>query len=209
MTTKAWTIVFAVAALGTAQWAGSRLAAAADDAKGVVVDAAKGAVVDDAKGVVVADAVELSATVEAVDAEKRTVTLKGEDGKSRTIKAGPEVRNFGQIKAGDKVVVKYAEALALELEKGGGAPSADAGAVVERAPLGAKPAAAVAETVRITAEVTAIDKAKRTVTLTGPKGNSVTLKVDPSQADRLDKLAVGDDITATYTEALAISVEAP
>jgi Cu/Ag efflux protein CusF len=43
------------------------------------------------------------------------------------------------------------------------------------------------------------------VTLTGPEGNSVTIKVkDPK---KLNGVKVGDDVEITYTQALAISVE--
>jgi len=57
--------------------------------------------------------------------------------------------------------------------------------------------------VTITAEIVAIDKEASTVTLTGPKGRSVTLDVKP---ERLEQVKVGDLVSAIYSEALAISV---
>jgi Cu/Ag efflux protein CusF len=163
---------------------------------------------DEEAGVVAGGAVELEATVKAVDKEARTVTLEGEGGRTVTVKAGPEVRNFDQIAVGDKVEVNYLEAVAIYVEKSGGAPSAQTGAAVERAPLGAKPAVAAAETVEIKAKVTAIDKKARTVTLQGPAGNSRTIKVDP-KVERFDELEVGDDVVVRHTEAIAIAVETP
>ena len=58
----------------------------------------------------------ITASVEAIDAAARTVTLKGPRGKVVTLAVGPEVKNFAQVKVGDMVVVRYAEALSLELK---------------------------------------------------------------------------------------------
>jgi len=59
--------------------------------------------------------------------------------------------------------------------------------------------------VTVTASVIALDPPTQTVTLKGPK-QTVDVKVaDPEQFKRI---SVGDQVEATYTEALAISVEA-
>jgi hypothetical protein len=163
---------------------------------------------DGGAGLVAGDAIELDATVKAVDKETRSVTLEAETGRTVTVKAGPEVKNFDQIEVGDKVEVDYVEALALHVEKAGGSPMAEVGAAIEKALPGQKPAVAVAGTVEIKAKMTAIDKEKRTVTLQGPEGNARTIKVDP-KVKRFDELAVGDDVVARYTEAIAIAVKKP
>jgi len=153
----------------------------------------------------VARAVRVSATVSAVDKATRTVTLKGADGKEFPVVAGPEVRNFDQIKVGDEVVVGYLQALALELKKGGGAPVARVeGADAARAASGAQPGGVVARKVTVMADVTAVDAKTQTVTLRGPQ-RTVDLKVpDPKQ---FKMIAVGDQVQATYTEAVAVSLE--
>ncbi len=46
-----------------------------------------------------------------------------------------------------------------------------------------------------------------TVTLRGPDGGTTTIKA--RNPDNLNRVAVGDLVDITYTEALAISVEAP
>jgi hypothetical protein len=163
---------------------------------------------DGGAGLVAGDAVQLEATVKAVDKETRSVTLEAETGRTVTLKAGPEVKNFDQIQVGDKVQVDYVEALAIHVEKAGGSPMAEVGAAIEKALPGQKPAVAVAGTVEIKAKVTAIDKGKRTVTLKGPEGNERTVKVDP-KVKRFDELAVGDDVVVRYTEAIAIAVKKP
>jgi hypothetical protein len=80
--------------------------------------------------------------------------------------------------------------------------------VATRAAKGDKPGGVVVEAVDVAATVQAIDRTKRTVTLKGPDGKSVTTRVDPS-VKALDALKVGDVVHARYTEAIAIAVEKP
>src|SRR5258706_502711 len=73
---------------------------------------------------VAANVVEITAWVQAIDKANRGVTIKGPRGRVETVTAGPEVKNFDQIKVGDSVVLRYVEALSLELTKDGTAPVA-------------------------------------------------------------------------------------
>lgn len=153
----------------------------------------------------VASVVTVSATVEAIDKENRLVTLKGPQGHRFLVLAGPEVRNFAQIKVGDQVVVRHAEALSLELKKGGAGirerVETDAAA---RAAPGKEPGVVAARRVTIMADVVAVNTRAQTVTLRGPE-HTVDLRVrDPNQ---FKLIKVGDQIQATYTDAVAISVE--
>ena len=151
-----------------------------------------------------AQTVKITATITAIDATTRDVTLKGPQGREVVVTAGPEVRNFAQMKVGDKVDVEYAEALTLELKKGGGMPVAKtetAGAA--RAKPGEQPAGMVGRQVTVVADVVAVDKDKQMVTLKGPK-QTVDLKVrDPKQ---LALIAKGDQVEAVYTQAVAVVV---
>jgi hypothetical protein len=79
---------------------------------------------------------------------------------------------------------------------------------VAGAPGGQLPGVMVVDTVKITATVEAVDYAKRTVTLKGPEGNTVTLKVDKSAKD-FKNVKKGDQVVARFTEAVAISVQKP
>ena len=152
-----------------------------------------------------AETIELAATITAIDAATRAVTLKGAQGKELVITAGPEVKNFAQMKVGDQVKVKYVEALTLELKKGSTAPVARTDtAAAGAAKPGERPAGAVGRQVTVMAEVVALDPAKQVVTLRGPQ-RTLDLKVaDPEQFKRVAK---GDRVEATYTEAMAITVE--
>ena len=153
----------------------------------------------------VAQTVKITATITAIDKATRDVTLKGPQGNELTITAGPEIKNFDKLKVGDQVDAQYVEALTLELKKGGGlvvGRTEQAGAV--GAKPGQTPAGAVGRQVTIIADVVGLDPAKQVVTLKGPK-RTVDLKVpDPEQFKRIAK---GDQVEATFTQALALAVE--
>jgi hypothetical protein len=165
-------------------------------------------VVKTGEGVRVSDKVTMRATVVAIDHKQRVMTLRGEEGNEQTFKIGPEVRNFPQVRKGDEVVATYYESIAVKLRKPGEAsPGVTSAQNVVRAAPGEKPGAAMGETVSVTATVQKVDRKKQTVTLKGPEGRVVTVKVpDP---DRLAKVKEKDLVEVTYTEALAIAVEKP
>jgi hypothetical protein len=157
-------------------------------------------------GNIAAQTVSATATVQRVDLKTRHVTLKDADGKTLTVVAGPEVRNLAQVKKGDVLRITYQESLAYHVSKPGEAkPGIGASTDVSRAPLGAKPAGSVTDTVTVRVTIAAIDKRAGTVTLRDPDGNLSVVKVrDPS---KLDAVAVDDVVDITYTEALAVAVE--
>jgi Cu/Ag efflux protein CusF len=155
----------------------------------------------------VGSVVTASATVTAIDKATRAVTLKGPQGNEFRVVAGPEVRNFDQIKVGDQLVVTHAEALTLELKKGGGGirervESDDAA----RAKAGDRPGAAGMQTVTVVADVVAVNPRTQTVTLRGPQ-HTVDLRVPDRK--QFQGIKVGDQVQARYTEAVAISMEPP
>lgn len=153
----------------------------------------------------VASIVTVSAKIEAVDKAKRVVTLRGPLGNRFRVVAGSEVRNFDQIKVGDEVVVRHYEAVSLELKKGGaGIREREEKVGAARAAKGDRPGAAMAEQVTVVADVVAVNRRSQTVTLRGPE-HTVDLRVrDPEQFKRVQ---VGDQVQATFTDAVAISVE--
>lgn len=151
-------------------------------------------------------AAEISAQVVGLDKATRTLMLKGPKGNVVDVVAGDEVKNFDQIKVGDAVVARYAQALTLELRKTKGA----AGDPVLReeaakAKAGERPAVAGARQLSLIADVVAVDPKASTITLKGPKGN--TVKLDVRNPDQFKVVKKGDQVEVTYTEALALSVE--
>lgn len=153
----------------------------------------------------IAQTVKLTATITAIDPATRDVTLKGPQGNEVTLTAGPEVKNFAALKAGDQVNVEYIEALTLELKKGGGmkVQRTEQAAAMGAKP-GAQPAGAVGRQVTVVADVINVDAAKKTVTLRGPQRTVDLVINDPEQ---LKRIAKGDQVEATYTQALALALE--
>jgi hypothetical protein len=70
-----------------------------------------------------------------------------------------------------------------------------------------KPAIATAQTMTLSAQIVALDKEARTVTLKGPQGNLRTIEVGP-EVKRLDEFEVGDVVVAEYLQELVIEVVA-
>jgi hypothetical protein len=145
------------------------------------------------------------ATVESVDAAQRQVTLKGPEGKVVPLTVGPDVRNLEQVKVGDRVAVRYLEALSLTLKKDGKElRSSTKASDAARAQAGKRPGGVAAEQTTVIADVIAVNAKTRMVTLKGPK-QVVDLHVaDPEQ---FKLIKVGDQIEAVYTQAMALSVE--
>ena len=156
----------------------------------------------------VTEAVQLQGKVKSIDKQSRTVVVVGQQGKEVALTLGPDARNFDQIKVGDLVTLTYVQALALELHKsvnGGalGQPITSEQSV--RAKPGDKPAGAIERTVNVTANVIAVNQKTQMVTLKGPN-RTVELKVkDPSM---LKDIKVGNQVDATFTEAIGIEVTA-
>jgi hypothetical protein len=159
-------------------------------------------------GVVREGTVSATATVAAIDQDTRQVELRRADGSMIKFRAGENVRNLAQVKVGDEVTASYYESLVYEVKKPG--EVALGGAVAEglqRSKLGEMPGGVAARVIVINAAIAAIDKPAGTVTLRGPSGDMTTIKARDPQ--KLDRVAVGDVVEITYTEAVAISVETP
>jgi len=149
--------------------------------------------------------VQVEASVTSVNKKTREIVLRSDSGEEVAMIAGDEIKNFDQIKKGDRLKVRYFESLVLTLKKGGKAPLAEnTTSDVQRAQPGQKPSINATETQTATGTITKVDKKRQTVMVQGPN-RSVELHVQ--QKDIFDKLKKGDQIEATYNEALAISVE--
>jgi len=66
----------------------------------------------------------------------------------------------------------------------------------------------VTGSITVRATIEAIDKDNRIVTLKGPQGNLLKVKADES-VKRFDELKVGDVISATYSESIAVHIRKP
>jgi hypothetical protein len=79
---------------------------------------------------------------------------------------------------------------------------------VAMVPLLAQQSTAESKPVTRTATIVAIDKTNRIVTLKGEKEGNITVKA-PDQMEGFDSLKVGDQVTATYFEAVVVRVRKP
>jgi len=165
------------------------------------------AVQEGVPGGVTVNSVEVTAKVTAIDTLNRKVTLLLPDGEKETVKVPPEAINFDQIRVGDIVKATLTEEVVVYLdEEGASVPDAYA-AGVALAPKGAQPGGIVAQAVKVTATVTAIDQTNRTATLHFDDGTIETLPV----RDDIDlsKRKVGEKVVFIVTEMVALSVEKP
>ena len=162
------------------------------------------------QGATVAYTTEAVATVESVDQQARTVVLRGPGGNTFEVRAGPAVENLSRVKQGDRVVVRYVEALAASLARPGqgGGTATDQMGVARHAPGQSAPTGTAGAQVRSTVTIDAIDKAAHAVTFSGPANRAQTVRVqDPEMQRFVDTLKVGDRVDLVYTESLAIAVE--
>ena len=164
--------------------------------------------VADKPGITASEVVKISATVEAIDHASRQVTLRGPQGKLVTLDVSEAARNLDQVEVGDTVEAEYYESVALFVQAADGKPGAEVTTEVARAPLGDKPGMGMADTVTLTATITAIDYDTRMITLQGPEGKTVTTRVDES-AKRFNEVKRGDQVVVRITRAIAIMVREP
>ena len=149
----------------------------------------------------------ITATVEAINVDTRMVTLRSGDNVT-SFTVDKKVKRLHEVKVGDKIKATYYISLATDIRQPTPEEMKNPLVVLEgagRTPPGATPAAGGLRQIRAVVTVEGIDRAAERVTLKGPQGNIVTVRVlDPS---RLDMVTLGSTVIVTYTEALAISLE--
>jgi len=145
--------------------------------------------------------------VEAIDHESRVVTLRGPQGNAVTFTASEEARNLGQVSVGDTVNAEVVQAMQIDVFANDGIEPAAAEIVaLGRTAEGDMPGGVAIDTQIITATVEEINIEANTFKLKGPDGSvNEFVARDP---ENLKKAAVGDLVVITYTEAMALSVEA-
>ena len=112
---------------------------------------------------------ELTGTVVIVDLERRMLTIKTPEGRFEVLHVPDEVTRLDQVKIGNKLTISQTDAIAVDLRKGPDAASVSSTAetVTDREP-GRKPAGTIIDTMTLSGQVEAVDKANSTVTVRGP-----------------------------------------
>ncbi len=150
--------------------------------------------------------VDVTAMIVGIDRTTRDVTLRGPKGNWVVVTAGPDVKNFDQMNVGDQVHARYSEALVLELKKGNDlAVTRTEESSAKGAAPGAQPHGVAGRRITVVADVVAVNRATQTVTLRGPQ---LTVDVKVADPDQFRRIKKGDQVYATYTQALAMVVEA-
>jgi len=150
----------------------------------------------------------ITGTVKAIDYQERQLRLEDQAGKMIIFTADPSIKRFNEVQIGDVVTTDYYMSIAGELRSPTAEEVENPFVVIEGADRSASdslPAGVNARMIRAVCTVEALDRTAETVTLKGPHGNFLVVRVkDPS---RLTQGRIGDTVVVTYTEALAIRLD--
>ena len=143
-----------------------------------------------------------------VDKKTRTITFKNNEGESKFV-AGPEIKNFDQIKKGDHLSVTYSLGMAIELikSKSDGIRSKIETETESTSRVGSKPERIISNTTTIIADIVAVDRTKKLVSVKGPSGKVTTVTVKDPQL--LADVNVGEQVKVVYYDAMAASITTP
>ena len=143
-----------------------------------------------------------------IDKKTRTLTFKNKEGESKFV-AGPEITNFDQIKKGDRVNVTYELAVAIELikTKSDGIRSKVETNTVTQSKANEKPSEKIANKTTIIADIVAVDRDKKLVSVKGPSGKVTTVTV--KNPALLADVNVGEQVKVIYYDAMAASITTP
>lgn len=158
----------------------------------------------------IAEEAVISGKVVDVDANSKAVLVQGPKGNIVEIVGGDEAKNIGNVRKGDIVTLTRAAAVVAALEPLDSKDTALMEQVerTSRAPEGGKPGVMREITTTITAQITKIDTANRTVTFRGPRETLRTVKVRDPNID-LTKIKQGQMAKIVVREIVAITVKSP
>jgi hypothetical protein len=147
-------------------------------------------------------------SVTKIDKKTRTIFFKNSEGESKFV-AGPEIKNFDQIKKGDRLSVTYELAVAIELikTKSDGIRSKVETSSETTSKPGEKPTRTISNTTTIIADIIAVDRAKKLVSVKGPSGKITVVTVKNPQL--LADVNVGEQVKVIYFDAMAASITTP
>jgi hypothetical protein len=151
---------------------------------------------------VAVDEVDMIVTVVEVDPSARTVVMKGPNGNLMDVAVPPESQNLDQVHPGSKFKVRYLQAVAVSLAKGGPVTSSSSRSV-QMAPKGDVPGGTISTVRQMSGNVEAINHESRLVSLRGPQGRLLIFTVDDS-VQGLDQVQAGDVISVEYAESVAM-----
>lgn len=134
-----------------------------------------------------------SGTVVAIDPAARRLTVRGKLGEG-TFRVDPKVGALDAIKVGDDVGLDYVAGIGLTVRRGGGEPRVTID----------PPSGGAGQRITVVARVLAIDTARPSVRVQGPKGRVTEFPVQDKAS--LAGVRVGDMLTAVVYELVAVEV---
>ena len=158
----------------------------------------------------IAEEAVISGKVVDIDANSKAVLVQGPKGNIVEIVGGDEAKNIGNVRKGDIVTLTRAAAVVAALEPldSKDTPLVEQVERTSRAAEGGKPGVMREITTTITAQITKIDTANRTVTFRGPRETLRTVKVRDPNID-LTKIKQGQMAKIVVREIVAITVKSP
>ena len=155
----------------------------------------------------------MNAVVETADPTSRELLLRGsggaQSGALRSMIVSPRVQRLDQIRPGDRVTVRYYQALAAQAVTPFSRTSQPfENVAVDRRETAGRPGGEVTRVRRGRVTVTAVDPATNTISFIGPNNVPRTVVAEnPEVQAFIRRLRVGDQVDLVYEEALAVSVE--
>jgi hypothetical protein len=139
-----------------------------------------------------------------VNHKTRTITFKNKDGVSKFV-AGPDIKNFDQIKKGDHLSMTYELGVAIDLikTKSDGVRSKVETTTMSHT-IGDKPSERLTNKTTIIADIVAVDRENKLVSVKGPSGKVTTVSV--TNPALLNDVNVGEQVKVVYTDAMVASI---
>lgn len=149
----------------------------------------------------------IRATVERVDPSAHMVQLRDEQGHRFAVEAGDAA--LTRVKPGDTIDVKYQESVAFALKEPETTPQAADTKVRESTEQTASGEVQFGRQISTTVQILTVAPQGTSVEFRVPEGPVRTVAIDDADSQRkVANLRPGDSVEVTYTEKLALAVEA-
>ena len=146
-------------------------------------------------------------TILVVDVPNKRVVVRGPRGNVEELQVPEESQNLDKVKQGDRFKLRYIEAVAVSISKGG-APEQSETKDVHVSPKGGTPGGMITRTQKRAVMIDAVDYKARYIAVRGPSGQTMSLKV--AEDVPIEALNAGDRVLIVYTQAVvAEMIEQP
>ncbi|HTM60702.1 MAG TPA: hypothetical protein VL199_10095 [Burkholderiales bacterium] len=156
-------------------------------------------------GAMAMEQTEAVVTILVVDVPNKQVVVRGPRGNVETLDVPPESQNLDKVKQGDRFKLRYIEAVAVSISKGG-APEQSESKDVRVSPKGGTPGGMITRTQKRAVMIDAVDYKSRYIAVRGPGGRTMSMKVGDDVP--IEQLNAGDRVSIVYTQAVVAEMVA-